>query len=131
MAKDFTTKSHTGVSYEDLDPGKYVIQLRESVGWSQAELARRIGIDTSDLSKVENNKRNPSGIWLILIYEAVQEEKDRLRRDTRFASEQEQRFYDNYVVKMLRDMQQLGMSDARIEGVRETMSGFIKSIFSV
>lgn len=130
MNKDRAAQSET-TSYNTIDLGQYVISLRESVGWSQADLARHTGIDPADLSKMERNNRKVTATWLLIFQEAVQREKTRLRKDQRFASMQEQRFYDRYVIGMMNDMEALGMSDSKIEGVRETMSGFIKSVFAI
>lgn len=130
MAKDRAAQSHNEMSRKRVDTGRYVVTLRESVGWSQAELARQTGIDKSDLSKIENNKRNLSGTWLILFQEAVAREKDRLRSDSHFETEQQQRIYNNFTVKLLDTLEQMGLSESRIEGVRETMTGLIKSVLS-
>lgn len=130
MNKDRAAQSNTGAFYMDVDPGKYIIALRESVGWSQADLARVTGIDPADLSKMERNLRKVPSVWLILFIEAVRREKDRLRRDQEFSSNEQQRIYERYAVGMINDMEALGMSERKIEGVRETMSGLIKSVFA-
>jgi transcriptional regulator with XRE-family HTH domain len=39
--------------------GKRLRQLRKERGWSQEELAHRVGIDISFLSEVENGKKEP------------------------------------------------------------------------
>lgn len=120
----------TTASYTSVNTGEYVVALRQSVGWSQADLARATGIDKSDLSKIEHNQRKLSSVWLILFQEAVDREKARLRRDTQFADEHAQRMFERYAVGMLQEMSDLGMSDSKIAGVRETMSGLIKSVFA-
>lgn len=37
-----------------------IVKDRESVGWSQAELARRAGIRVETLNRIETGKRSPS-----------------------------------------------------------------------
>lgn len=130
MAQDRAAQSHIDMSYTDVDTGAYVIALRESVGWSQAELARQTGIDKSDLSKIENNKRKLSGVWLIIFQEAVHREKNRIRSDYQFQTEQQQQIYNTITVKLLGTLEQIGVSESRIDGVRETMNGLIKSVLS-
>jgi transcriptional regulator with XRE-family HTH domain len=39
--------------------GKRLRQLRTKQGWSQEELAYRVGMDVSYLSEVENGKKEP------------------------------------------------------------------------
>jgi transcriptional regulator with XRE-family HTH domain len=39
--------------------GKRLRQLRKDRGWSQEELAYRVGIDISFLSELENGKKEP------------------------------------------------------------------------
>ncbi len=39
--------------------GKRLRQLRKERGWSQEELAHRVGIDISFLSELENGKKEP------------------------------------------------------------------------
>lgn len=130
MKKDQVVQSNTRESHQEVKPGQYVIALRESVGWTQADLARNTGIDPADLSKMEHGRRKVSAIWLILFMEAVDREKARLRRDQSFSTDQQKRLYDRHAVGLLQDLQRLGMSDRKIEGVRETMSGLIKSVFA-
>lgn len=130
MTQNHSQETIAGISYTDVDTGRYVIELRESVHWTQADLARATGIDKSDLSKIEHNQRKLSGVWLILFQEAVNREKERLRRDTHFTEDEAQRIYDRYTAPMLQEMHNLGMSDSKIAGVQETMSGLIKSVFA-
>lgn len=130
MAQNHTQETMTGISYTAVDTGRYVIDLRESVHWTQADLARATGIDKSDLSKIEHNQRKLSGVWLILFQEAVDREKERLRRDDHFTQNEAQRIYDRYTAPMLQEMHHLGMSDSKVAGVQETMRGLIKSVFA-
>lgn len=130
MNKDQAAQSNTATHNSEIEPGQYIVRLRESVHWSQADLARNTGIDPADLSKMEHKQRKVSAIWLIIFTEAVNKEKERLRKDQQFSSAQQQRIYDRYTVGLLGDLQALGMSDSKIEGVRETMTGLIKSVFA-
>lgn len=130
MNQDRAVQSNTVMSYQDVDPGQYIVSLRESVGWSQAELARKTGVDPADLSKMEHNQRKVSSLWLIVFMEAVRIEKDRLRRDYEFASDQQKRIYEQHAIGLVHDLERLGMSESKLEGVRETMSGLIKSVFA-
>ncbi len=41
------------------DFGKRLRQLRTKQGWSQEELAYRVGMDVSYLSEIENGKKEP------------------------------------------------------------------------
>lgn len=47
-----------------------IIELRESIGWSQSELARRIGVTSAAISQIEKGDRIPSLIVIIKISEA-------------------------------------------------------------
>lgn len=130
MKQDRAQQLNTDTAYAEVNPGQFIISLRESVGWTQAQLARSCGIDPADLSKMEHNRRKVSSVWLILFMEAVHREKARLRRDQAFASDEQKRLYERHAVGLMQDLERLGMSDGKIEGVRETMSGLIKSVFA-
>lgn len=51
--------------------GKRVVQLRERIGWSQNELARRAGISQSTLSDIENNVNGPNSSTLYKLANAL------------------------------------------------------------
>lgn len=40
--------------------GRDIVQDRERLGWSQAELARRAGVRVETLNRIETGKRSPS-----------------------------------------------------------------------
>lgn len=52
--------------------GHRIRTLRGKLGWTQAELAERVGIDRSFLADVERGKRNISILNLALIAEGLQ-----------------------------------------------------------
>jgi transcriptional regulator with XRE-family HTH domain len=51
--------------------GSRISRLRKRLGWTQAEMAERIGIDRSFLADVERGKRNISILNLALIAEGL------------------------------------------------------------
>jgi transcriptional regulator with XRE-family HTH domain len=51
--------------------GSRISRLRRARGWTQAEMAERVGIDRSFLADVERGKRNVSILNLALIAEGV------------------------------------------------------------
>ena len=58
--------------------GDRVRTLRKRHGWTQAEMAERVGIDRSFLADVERGKRNISILNLKLIAEGLQVSLSRL-----------------------------------------------------
>lgn len=125
--KDTEQQNQDNMHEEHVDVGAYIIALRESVGWTQADLIRHTGIDKGLVSRYESNQRKVSDENFVKIQRAVMAEKDRRLHDGSFTDPQGQYFYDQYIVGMLREMNHLGMSEARMEGVRESISGIIKS----
>jgi transcriptional regulator with XRE-family HTH domain len=49
---------------------KNIIKYRKQYGWSQSELARKAGVTSAAISKLEDGKRNPSLPVLFKICEA-------------------------------------------------------------
>ncbi len=47
--------------------GQRIRELRKQKGWSQQELAYRIGMEKSNLSVIENGKSNPQILTLVHI----------------------------------------------------------------
>ena len=58
--------------------GQRISRLRKQRGWTQAEMAERIGIDRSFLADVERGKRNISILNLELIANGLQVSLSRL-----------------------------------------------------
>lgn len=57
MTKKQTTTSFAPArSRVHLEPGEVIRMLRELKGWTQAELAQRSGVSTSNLSLLENGR---------------------------------------------------------------------------
>ena len=57
---------------------KNMIQLRESIGWSQSELARRAGITSSAICQLEKGDRSPTLDVAIKIVKALKVSLDEL-----------------------------------------------------
>lgn len=57
-----------------------IVRDRESVGWSQAELARRAGIRVETLNRIETGKRSPSVATIEKIDAALKSAAKRTRR---------------------------------------------------
>lgn len=123
-------QDHRTQENREPDVGAFVIDQRRSVGWSQADLARHLDMDASNLSKIENNQRGLSAKKLLYIMELVQMEQKRRLRSGEFAQSQEQLLYNHVVPDMVRELSDLGVSEARVEGARASMAGIIKSAFA-
>lgn len=52
--------------------GNRIRQLRRKHGWTQIQLAERVGIDRSFLADIERGKRNASILTLALIAEGLE-----------------------------------------------------------
>lgn len=50
---------------------KIIIDLREDVGWSQSELARRAGVTSAAISMIEKGDRNPTLEMVIKLCKAL------------------------------------------------------------
>lgn len=59
-------------------PGNRIRKLRKSCGWTQAEMAERVGIDRSFLADVERGKRNISILNVALIADGLKVSLSRL-----------------------------------------------------
>lgn len=114
---------------ENADVGAFIVHLRESVGWTQAELARKMECDVANLSKVESNRRGISAKKLVYIYELVrQERKERQQQDA--VQQQSLRKCANYIEDVYREILQSGMPEGRARVVRETMDALVKGTYS-
>jgi transcriptional regulator with XRE-family HTH domain len=58
--------------------GDRIRKLRKSCGWTQVEMAERVGIDRSFLADVERGKRNVSILNVALIAEGLNVSLSRL-----------------------------------------------------
>ena len=67
-------KAHREVFEQAYDIAMQIVQLRESHGLTQAELAERCGIDQADISRVERGSTNPTAKTLLRIAEALDAE---------------------------------------------------------
>ena len=55
-----------------LDIANAVLRLRLAKGWSQSELARRVGTQQANISKLENGLANPTVDFLRRVAEALE-----------------------------------------------------------
>jgi predicted transcriptional regulator len=55
-----------------LDIAGAVVRLRQAIGWSQAELARRAGTRQANISKLENALANPTPDFLNRVAAALE-----------------------------------------------------------
>lgn len=55
----------------DTEPPNRIRELREDIGLSQAELARRVHCDSTTLNKVENGKRGLDLDWMLRLAPAL------------------------------------------------------------
>jgi DNA-binding XRE family transcriptional regulator len=60
--------------------GRDIVKDRETVGWSQAELARRAGIRVETLNRIETGKRSPSVLTMQKIDDAFKSASKSRRR---------------------------------------------------
>jgi len=67
-------KAHREVFEQAYDIAMQIVQLRESHGLTQAELAERCGIDQADISRVERGSTSPTAKTLLRIAEALDAE---------------------------------------------------------
>lgn len=67
-------KAHREVFEHAYDIAMQIVQLRESHGLTQAELAERCGIDQADISRVERGSTSPTAKTLHRIAEALDAE---------------------------------------------------------
>lgn len=67
---------------------KKIIALRESAGWSQAELARQAGITSAAISQIEKGDRLPSLIVCQKLAEAFNVSVAELTEDSPLSSEE-------------------------------------------
>lgn len=51
--------------------GSQVRQIRRSLGWSQEELASRVGLDRTYISGVERGERNPGLVNIVRLARAL------------------------------------------------------------
>lgn len=56
-------------------------QMRERLGWSQSELAQKVGISQSAIPKYENDKQIPSYEIAVKIFEILIKEEDKMDTD--------------------------------------------------
>lgn len=129
MAQDRTSKQNID-PMEPVDVGAHIVALRDSLGWSQADLARWLDIDAANLSKIEHNQRRISAEKLLQIQTLVHREQEKRLHSGDFAMEQGRQLYEHIVPNLVREMNHLGMSQAKMDGIRESISGAIKSAFS-
>lgn len=123
-------KNNNSINLAELeDVGKFIVTQRESVGWSQAELARKIDYDVANLSKVESNRRGISGKKVVHIYNLVQKER-KDRQHQKSVQQQSMQKCANYADDMYRELHQGGMSVGKARGVQESVKAILKSAFT-
>lgn len=72
--------------------GRDMIRARRTLGWSQAELARRAGVPAETLNRIEQAKRSPSLATFDKLCRALDDgEAEAARRKTRSAGKRKQR----------------------------------------
>lgn len=64
-----------------------LVELREKMGWSQQELARRAGTSIFSVSKMERGERSPSFEMACRLADALGVTVDSLRKNTADVSE--------------------------------------------
>ena len=77
MALKYTLNNRS----KKLSLGEKIVELRKEKGWSQDELAEKIGSDGRQISKYENNKITPSTEVLIKLARAFNTSLDYLAFD--------------------------------------------------
>lgn len=114
---------------ERQEMAEFVIAQRESVGWSQADLCRATGMNAGNLSNLENAHRGTSGYMMMCIVKAVMQERERRLGDASFLHDKE-RQYNEQISNIVRDLDRSGLSQTKVDGVRESMNGIIKSVLA-
>jgi transcriptional regulator with XRE-family HTH domain len=96
---------------QKLPLGERMKQLRKERGWSQADVAGRIGADGRQISRYENGRITPSLDALAKIAEAFDVSTDYLLFED--ASRRPLRVVDNGLAERLGDLGALGEEDRR------------------
>lgn len=87
-----------------------IIALRNSVSWSQSELARRAGVTSAAISQIEKGDRMPSLIVLRKLAEAFNVSVSELTGDARSSSNDEARIF----FRKFGDLKNLSEADQQI-----------------
>lgn len=130
MREQTTGQQHKEQSQREREEmAAFVIAQRESVGWSQADLCRATGMNAGNLSNLENANRGTSGYMMMNIVKAVMQERERRLGDASFLHDKE-RQYNEQIANIVRDLDRSGLSQTKVDGVRESMNGIIKSVLA-
>lgn len=130
MNRQQTEQQYSDRTMERKAVGARVVQLRESVNWSPADLCRHTGIDSGNLSKIERGQKGIGSYTLLQIELAVEAERDRRLRDGSFTDAKGRYYMNEYVANMCKELGAEGISQTKVDGVRESMSGIIKSVLA-
>lgn len=110
--------------------GNYIMQLMQSVNWTPADLCRYADMNSGNLSKVLRGERGITAYHLLRIQEAVAKEREIRRQRASFLDETSRSLHRSYVDPLCERMTSDGLSQDKVDGVYESVTGIIKSAYA-